>query len=307
MLQTKVFVISLKGSNRINLIQNRLKDLKIKYEIFYGINGKDKKNYSKLIKNYNSLKTEKYIGRKLAFPEIAASLSHINIYKLILRKKIRSAIIIEDDAYPSETFAKWIKRNVKISNNIILSFYCYPSGFLNIRGSKTFINGVSIHEAITHVNNSSCYQINLKTCKKILKLTKGKVCGVADWPFNFKKDKISLFSTIPYLTIMDDHFESSTALEREKTLKINFFISFLQDNVSFNFIKNLLNLFLISYLFKKRMNFYFYKEQFFEKSKVYFKDLFTKKFLNTYKIYKNKNYYAVDLRVHRFFKKKSKN
>ena len=85
MSQIKVFIISLKGSDRIIHLKKRLKNLKIKYKIFYGINGKDKKNYSKLLKYYNSTKTEKNIGRKLSFPEIAASLSHLNIYKLIVK------------------------------------------------------------------------------------------------------------------------------------------------------------------------------------------------------------------------------
>lgn len=303
MSQIKVFVISLKGSDRINLIRRRLKNLKIKYEIFYGINGKDIKNHSKLLKYYDSIKTEKYIGRKLSFPEIAASLSHLNIYKLIIKKGISSAIIVEDDAYPSNILAKWIKKKIRIDNYTILSFYCYPSGFLNSIGKKTPMPGVNIHNSITHINNSSCYQINLKTCKKIIRLTKGKVCGVADWPFNFKKDKIFLSTTIPYLNIIDDHFVSNTAIEREKTLKLNNYSNFLRKFFFSNLIKNLFNLLMITYLFKSKMNFSFYREQFFEKSYIYFKSFFNNKYISTYKVFKNTNYYPSDLKMHRFFKK----
>ncbi len=300
----KVFVISLKESNRTKKIIKRLKYLKISYEIFYGINGHKKRNFSKLLSVYEKKKTQNYIGRQLAFPEIAASLSHINIYKMIIRRGIKSAIIIEDDAYPSKILSKWIKLNVKIVDNSILSFYSYPSGYLSKVGKKTRIKNVKIHEAVTHINNSSCYQINLNTCKKIIKITNGKVCGVGDWPFNFKKDNIILSSTIPYLTIMDDVFDSGTAPAREKFLKQNRLINLLNKSILFMIFKNLVYLSLIPFFIKKTMHFNFYKEQFLEKSFFFFKNMFIKNNISTYSIFKDDKYYFYDLRLHRFFKKK---
>jgi GR25 family glycosyltransferase involved in LPS biosynthesis len=302
----KVFVISLKQSKRTKKITNRLKSLKINFEIFYGINGHKKQNFLKLLKIYNSSKTESYIGRKLAYPEIAASLSHLNIYKMIVARKIKSAIIIEDDAYPSNVMAKWIKKKVRINDNSILSFYSYPSGYLTKKGKNTKLKDVKIHLAETHINNSSCYQINFQTCKKIIKITKGKVCGVGDWPFNCKKDKIKLTTTLPYLTIMDDAFESTTALAREKFLRPNVLINIFSKFNFFTIIKNLLYISFIPFLIKKKMNFYFYKEQFFEKSIFYFKNFFFKNYISTYRIFYNKKYYYDDLRSHRFFKKNNK-
>ncbi|WP_075484437.1 glycosyltransferase family 25 protein [Candidatus Pelagibacter communis] len=304
MSEIKIFVISLKESNRTPKIIKRLKQLKIKFEIFYGINGHKKKNFSKLLKVYDEKKTENYIGRQLAFPEIAASLSHINIYKMIIRRRIKSAIIIEDDAYPSKILFKWIKMNTKIIDNSILSFYSYPSGYLGKVGKKTRVEKVKIHTAVTHINNSSCYQINLKTCKKIIKITKGKICGVGDWPFNYKKDNIILSSTLPYLTIIDDAFDSSTAPAREKFLKQNKLINFFNKSILFIIIKNLIYLSCIPFVLKKKMHFDFYKEQFFEKSFFFFKNIFLKNNISTYTIFKDKNYYYDDLRLHRFFKKK---
>ena len=146
----------------------------------------------------------------------------------------------------------------------------------------------------------------MQTCKKILTLTKGKVCGVGDWPFNYKKDKIFLSTTIPYLTIMDDNFMSNTAFEREGTFKRNNYMNFLRKYLFSNLLKNLLNLFMIPYLLKSKISFSFYKEQFFEKSYFYFISFFNKKYISTYKVFKNRNYYSKDLRMHRFFKNKIK-
>ena len=50
------------------------------------------------------------------------------------------------------------------------------------------------------------------------------------------------------------------------------------------------------------MNYFFYKEIFFDKSIYFFKNLFLNTSLSTYTIFKNKDYYSKDLQLHRFFK-----
>jgi hypothetical protein len=79
----EVFILTLKGSNRIQKLKKRLKEININYRVLFGINGNIKKNQDKLKILYNKKKTENYIGRPLAFPEIAASYAHINAYKII--------------------------------------------------------------------------------------------------------------------------------------------------------------------------------------------------------------------------------
>ena len=117
-MKLKFFVISLKESNRTPKIIKRLKQLKIKFEIRILWNKfpiSKKKYFSKLLKVYDEKKNENYIGRQLAFPEIAFipySRSY-NIYKMIIRRRIKSAIIIEDDAYPSKNIIQMDKNEYK--------------------------------------------------------------------------------------------------------------------------------------------------------------------------------------------------
>ena len=54
--------------------------------------------------------------------------------------------------------------------------------------------------------------------QKIIQLTKGKVCGVCDWPFNLEKSGIKLNVTIPYL-VSFNNYKSSTEEERSKLTK----------------------------------------------------------------------------------------
>lgn len=292
----KVFILSLKGSKRIDNLKKRLKKINIDYRILFGINGNLKKNHDKLRKLYNRKRTENYIGRQLAFPEIAASYAHINVYKIIKKEKIKNAIVMEDDVYPSEDLAKWIKNKIKIKDNYILSFYAYPAlGFIYKKSQSKKINSsIAIHDAKTHLFNSSCYQINLNTCKKILKILDNKVCGFGDWPFNLKKNKINLGVTLPYLnTFIND--SSNTANAREKLTKESFNFKYKLPNYLQNILRIFYYLSFFPFLSKKYNNFDFYYEQFFFKYLQLVNNFFLRKYLNTSEIFYNRNYYSLDL------------
>lgn len=310
---TKVFVITLKKSKRTKFIKNRLKYLNIKYKIFYGVDGQHSKSKKKLIKQY---KKYNYVNREMALPEIASALSHLNLYKKIIRNKIQSAIIMEDDVYPSIAMKEWIKRNIRTKKNNIISFNVYPSGFLKKEKKFSHINdSINMHEAITHVNSSSCYQISYSLCKKIIKLTNGKVGGVADWPINLLKNNIKIYVTIPFLALVDNKFIQSTNSEREKYADTH--LSYLEKIVKNVLKKNfLIKLPIIKYLklfyylsfipffLRKYKNFDYYFEYYFYKNFIVLQNkIFFKKMIDTRKIFFNKNFYYKDLADHRFFKK----
>jgi GR25 family glycosyltransferase involved in LPS biosynthesis len=296
----EVFILTLKGSNRIQKLKKRLKEININYRVLFGINGNIKKNHDKLKILYNKKKTENYIGRPLAFPEIAASYAHINAYKIIKREKIKSAIIMEDDVYPSKNLGKWIKNKTKIKDNFILSFYAYSAiGFIFKKAEKSqniMNNIIKIHVAKTHLYNASCYQINLKTCEKILEINNNKVCGFGDWQFNLIKNKIKLGVTLPYLNILLN-YKSNTALASKKFMQNSFNLK----NKLSKSLQDILRIFyylsFLPFLIRKYKNFDFYYEYFFSKYLCCLENLIFKKYLNTSKIFYNKNFYSTDLKV----------
>jgi GR25 family glycosyltransferase involved in LPS biosynthesis len=294
----KVFVLSLKNSKRTKLIKKRLKDIKINFKILYGINGKKKINYQKLEKLYNKKKTQNYIGRQLSYPEIAASYAHISAYKIIIKKKIKSAIIMEDDIYPSKALKCWIKNNVSIKNNYILGFYSYPAlGFVYKKAKKIIANcKIKIHDSRTHLFNGSCYQININTCKKILKFTNGKVSGFSDWPFNLKKNKINLGVTLPYLNTFFKNISYTSDSRNEYDIKLFKFTEKFPD-VFQAVLRFFYYISYLSFFVRKYSNVDFYNEQFFSKYFVQIKNLFTNKYYNTKKIFFDKNFYFDDLQI----------
>jgi glycosyl transferase family 25 len=301
MKQTPIFIISLKKSNRVNHLKKRLKDIKLNYKIFYGINGNNL-NKKELKFIYSKTKTKKNIDRELSPSEIGAAASHLKIYNYIIKKKITQAIIMEDDAYPSALLKKWIKNNITVKNNEILSFYSYPSSsFLKKKYHRRVLKKISIHRSLTHTYNNSCYQINNFTCKRIIKLTKNKVIGLPDWPFLINKENIYLSVTLPFMAIIDDKGISNLKLEREKILNKNKLLKIILPE---NILSILRIPYYLSYLgfFLKFKNKDFYYEHFFQKQLLRFKNFFFRNYIDINKIYYIKKYYVSDLR--KFVKKK---
>lgn len=291
----KIFIITLKNSKRSKAIR-RLNELKVKFEIFYGINGKKikKKDINKI---YNSSETKKNIGRDLSLPEIGTSGSHLKLYKKILKEKIDNAIILEDDMYISKNFCEWIKFNKKIKGYEIISFFATPSGLIkkkphSILKSKNL--KIAVHESKTHLYSCAAYQINYKTCKKILKITNSKVCGIPDWPFNFSKERIKLNLTIPFLSTTVDEGFSHLNKDRFNFLKNkNIFVEYLPQSIS-NFFKGIMYLSYLHFLFNKYPNYYFY-DHFFLKFKMKLFNFFTDTYFDLEDIYFSKKFQSTDV------------
>jgi GR25 family glycosyltransferase involved in LPS biosynthesis len=296
MQKIPVFVISLKKSPRVNILKKRLKNIKINYKIFNAINGKKLEIEKKLYLIYSKKQTIKNIGRDLTPPEIGAAASHLAIYNYIIKKNINQAIVMEDDAYPSRLLYDWIKNNITVGNNEILSFYSAPSNsFIKKKPKKIILKKkIGIHSFVTHAYNSSCYQINNFTCKKIIKLTKNKVIGLPDWPFLINKDYIELSVTIPFISAPNDRGISYLKTERNKLLKKNISIKKIIPKKIISFLRYFYYLSYLAFFFMKTSKDFYY-EHFFQKYFFKVVNFFTKKYLETNKIFFDEKYYYHDI------------
>jgi GR25 family glycosyltransferase involved in LPS biosynthesis len=298
MKKIKVLIISLKKSKRLPYLKKKLNNLKIKFKIIGGING----NYYHKKKRLHKISDEKIIfktiGRKMSPSEIGAAASHIKAYKFIVKNNIDQAIIFEDDAIPSGILREWINNDYKLENNEILSFFAYPSGFLEKKPFKKILNNkISLHYSKTHIYSSPCYQINNYTCKKILSITKGKVIGLPDWPFNTSIHSIKLIVTLPFLTVINDRGISNLSASRNKILwKKNVLIKNLIPKSILLIIELIYYIFFIPYLFGKYKNLQFYNEHFYEKKIEFLKNYFFKSNLNLYEISYKTRFYTEDLK-----------
>jgi len=308
-VKAKLFILSMKGSPRLIFLKNRLKKLGIKnYKVFYGtnINIKDRKKF--IYPHYNKKIAEDYIGRPMTINEIDCELTAIKVYKYIIKKKIKNAIVMHDDVYPSKQFKKWIDRKFFFTGLKIIGFFCAPPGFLEKKNKSVKIfkdMEISLHLAKTHIFNGWCMQINYDFCKYYIGITRGVVRGLNDFAFNFKKANISVFQTIPFLVYPDDKGVSYIRNERtnvEKPLIPNF----IKKNIIIKKILIILRTIYfttyIGYYFKK-CSLDYYKEYYFDKYKIYLINFFLRIYININKIYnEEKNYPKEFKKIVKFIK-----
>lgn len=293
----KIIVISLKNSKRIFKLKKRLKKIKVNYKIIEGVDGKLYKKKNKLISIYDKKSTLKNIGRELAEFEIGCAASHLKAYNYIIKNKIEQAIIMEDDAFPSKFLYQWIKNNIKVENDKILNFFCYPNGFIRKKPYKSlFNNTIKLHNIIGHNFGAACYQINNYTCKKVISLTRNKVIGFPDWPFSTTYHKIELAISLPFLAFIDDDGWSNLQNDRKKKLKEYQFIKKLLHPIIIKILRVPYYLSYFPYLISKYPNKYLYYEHYVQNIISKFKNIIFNNYLELTKIYYKKNYYYKDLK-----------
>ncbi|WP_444989104.1 glycosyltransferase family 25 protein [Halomonas mongoliensis] len=106
-----IYVISLPGSIRRQNICSMFEKMNLPFKFWDGVNGSelDQETLSHIDTTY----TQEQWGHGLGKGEIGCALSHINLYEHIIKKNIKSAIILEDDAKLPENFKEVILSLVK--------------------------------------------------------------------------------------------------------------------------------------------------------------------------------------------------
>jgi|694.fasta_scaffold110555_4 hypothetical protein len=300
----QLIILSMPKSPRIFLLKKRLKELKIKnYKLFYGNNGSNKEKKNIVYSYYNKKKAEKFIGRPMTFNEIGAEVTTIRAYKYIVKNRIKNAIIMHDDIYPSVLFKEWVDKKFFLNGLKIIGFFSAPPGFLRKKSSKILMSTkISLHHAKTHVFISQCMQITYDFCKFYLNFTKSRVCGQNDFSFNFKKNGIQVFQTIPYLVYPDDKGISFLKEERNIIEKPLLSIKVKERISKYTALRKFLNLLRIIYylsfipFFFKECSYSYYKEYFFDKYKISLINFFLRRYIDINKQYVDSKNYPNDLK-----------
>jgi GR25 family glycosyltransferase involved in LPS biosynthesis len=305
MKKIPLIVMSMKSSPRLPILLKRLKKLNIKCKIFYGLAGKNKKEIKKVYSIYDKQKVVDRTGREMGFNEIGSGYTTIKVFKYCLKKKYENAILMNDDFHPSKIFKEWIEKKIYFKGNKIVGFQCFPPGFLKKNYTKFLDGKVRVYEAKTHLFNSGCNQVTIGFIKKYLKITKSKIIGNCDYPFDFRKYDMTMLQTLPFLAYPDDRGISFLTSDRDKLEKTSFkdcrkllykFFGIKFINTILNFLRIPYYILFIPFLLRKYKNLDYYIEYYFEK---YFYQLINPLFnfyINIQKIYTLKSSYPDDLK-----------
>ena len=269
--------------------------MKIKYKIFYAIDGRNVKNYKILDKLFNKKKSLNELGRSMSRTEISNAEGHLRIYKHIIKKNILNAIIMEDDCYPSKELCNWMKLDffLRNKNYEIIQIY-HSDGFAYKKPSEVISQKFFFHKTCFTLPYTTCYQITKNACEYIIVRNK-KISRLADWPVNFYNTKINQLIVLPKLVSL--HFNHiNTSHNKEmwnnfvKMGKIKKFLPF------YNFITALYFLLHIPFLLRKYKNYSYYKEKYLLPKIFFLKNLFLNRYISLKNISKDKNFYPLDLK-----------
>ncbi len=111
----KIFIINLEHANeRRESMERQMAALGLAYEFIPAVYGKHLSAEEKTLK-YDDRKAFRHQCRSLVNSEIGIALSHVNIYRKIIKDKIDVACILEDDVILPSNFKDMVE---KVNNNI---------------------------------------------------------------------------------------------------------------------------------------------------------------------------------------------
>lgn len=213
-----VYIVSLKGSARRVEISKILNKFNIDYNFNDAVLGREIP-ISVVNKINNSVWVKNRYKRNLGTSEIGCSLSHLNIYKEISKKKISWAIILEDDVEFDMNFQDEISNKIRAfdkDNLYILGgqngLECESMVYLSLYDKKQISSDFYFSKTIKssrYVYRTACYLISLDLAEKILKFTSTHFCLADDWNVFYKN---KLFNNIYLSNIIDHPVDLSASL-----------------------------------------------------------------------------------------------
>lgn len=220
-----VYIVSLKGSARRVKIAKTLNKFNIDYNFKDAVLGREIPiNFVNDINDSVWVKSQ--YKRKLGVAEIGCSLSHLNIYKEMSKKKISWAIVLEDDVEFDMNFQNEISNKIREfdRNNLYVlggqdGLECESMVYLSCYDKKQISSNFYFAKTIKsskYVYRTACYLISLEIAEKILEFTSTHFCLADDWNIFYKH---KLFNNIYLANIIHHPLDLSTSLielERHK-------------------------------------------------------------------------------------------
>ena len=207
----KTFVINLdRAVDKRNRISNLCEKLKMDFEIFTAIDG------SKLDESFIRSNVYDYQNCFLTNGEIGCALSHIGVYREIIRRDLPYALIIEDDAILDNRTLDFMRDFEKKTKNGI---FLLTGDFEYAKNKKIKLGNFKVFPVAKAVRTTG-YIITLKTAKKMVDFL---------LPIRYEADmfeifrtcgNVKIYATLPHLIETNDRDKRSSSIESERKLVV---------------------------------------------------------------------------------------
>jgi glycosyl transferase family 25 len=202
-----LFVISLAGSRRRAAVQQRLADWPGPWSFFDAIDG-SKLTEQEIARLCDQTLAVRRIGRRMTAGEIGCALSHRAIYARIVERGLDRALILEDDAIPTQALLDFPFDDPGVPFDVI-SFYCHET--IVRRVPARHIGRTGLHRVVGKCLSGAAYLVSRAGAEKLLNYAT-PISTIADWPC-YPQD-IRFWLTRPYLATTDNSPSDIDAMQR---------------------------------------------------------------------------------------------
>jgi GR25 family glycosyltransferase involved in LPS biosynthesis len=237
-----IFIIGVKSRYRGHPLEKQLSDFGFDIENYWGINGK---SLSDEAESYlaSQLVPAVLTNYSMSTGEICCAIAHLEIYSLMVERKISWACILEDDAIPLFDPVVIFKSLDCFSEPTILSLNV-PLATSEVNSSlskrEKVVWGQDLNASFIKLHSprlqTYAYLINLQAAKLIVerKQRTRKVSARADWPIEIYPGINFYVCKVPIFSHKDDRLDSLISRNRYRdSLKSNrFLVSVLRSRLS---------------------------------------------------------------------------
>lgn len=212
-----IFIITLdKSTDRQKFMANQFNQLPtLKYEFFYGVNGKEDPNYL-LFSRYNDAKRLLYKGASMTLGQLGCFASHYLLWQKCIELN-QPIIVMEDDAILLDNFSSTIDFLNSLENNYEFLWLCcsYNPSKSKLINSHTNFN-LEVHRYFKGWSNTAAYYLTPKSAQKLL-----DYCH--EWVFNldismdrYWENNVPFYAVTPYCAKQQKEFASDISLNKTK-------------------------------------------------------------------------------------------
>jgi hypothetical protein len=180
-LRVQVFIVALASSDRAQHLEGALRDLGLSWQTISAVDGRQM-SATHLSRVGDARAGRHLYGQDLSPTEIGCCLSHREAYRHFLQGSASWALILEDDAYPTESvvdFVRWLS-SWRATNPMIIE--CFSSGRINDAAERyTVAPQVEIQRLVTYPGFTVAYAMNQQAAQLALSYP-DFVSTRADWP-----------------------------------------------------------------------------------------------------------------------------
>lgn len=242
MKSPKVFIIGVKSRYRGHPLEKQLSNFGFDFENYWGINGKFLSDEAESCLA-SQLVPAVLTNYSMSTGEICCAIAHLEIYSLIVERKISWACILEDDAISLFDPAITFQSLERFSEPTILSLNV-PLATSEVNSSlskrEKIIRDEDLNSNFIKLQSprlqTYAYLINLQAAKLIVerKQRRRKVSARADWPIEIYPGINFYVCKVPIFSHKDDRLDSLISRDRYRdSFKTNrFLVSVLRSRLS---------------------------------------------------------------------------